>query len=103
MSSDHENKSKHAGLVFEWDPAKARNNVRAHRVGFEEALTVFGDPLSITVPDPQHSRGEFRFVIVGRSRQGRLLIVAHTERGDRIRIISARPASRRERTQYEEA
>src|SRR5436190_22578817 len=91
------------GLIFEWDPAKARINVRRHRVAFEEATMVFGDPLSITIPDPLHSTGEHRFIIVGRSRRGRLLVVAYTERGDRIRIISARLAARRERRQYEES
>ncbi|PYT10974.1 MAG: hypothetical protein DMF51_16770 [Acidobacteria bacterium] len=91
------------GLIFEWDPEKARTNVRAHRVGFEEAATVFGDPLSMTIQDPLHSTGEHRFIIVGRSRRGRLLVVAYTERGDRIRIISARLAARRERRQYEES
>ena len=90
------------GLIFEWDPAKARTNVRAHQVSFEEAATVFGDPLSITISDPLHSMGELRFIIVGRSRRGRLLVVAHTERGGRIRIINARLATRRERRQYEE-
>lgn len=91
------------GLIFEWDPAKARINVRRHRVAFEEATTVFGDPLSITIPDPLHSTGEHRFIIVGRSRRGRLLVVGHTERGDRIRVITARLATRRERMQYEKA
>ena len=90
------------GLIFEWDPAKARANVRAHGVAFEEATTVFGDPLSITIPDPLHSTDELRFIIVGRSRRRRLLVVAHTERGGRIRIISVRLAAKHERRQYEE-
>jgi len=68
-----------------------------------EAVTVFGDPLSVTIQDPLHSTGEHRFIIVGRSRRGRLLVIAHTERGDRIRIISARLAVRHEIRQYEES
>jgi len=90
------------GLIFEWDPAKARANARTHRVAFEEATVVFGDPLSITIPDPLHSSDESRYIIIGRSGRGRLLIVAHTERGRRIRLISARVAARHERRQYEE-
>ena len=90
------------GLVFEWDSTKARTNLLDHRIDFEEAATVFGDPLSMTIPDPLHSTGEHRFIIVGQSRRGRLLVVAHTERGGRIRMISARRAVRRERKQYEE-
>ena len=88
-------------LVFEWDPTKARVNLAKHGVAFEEAVTVFGDPLSVTISDPLHSAGEHRFIIVGRSQQGRLLVVAHTMRGDRIRLISARRATGRERRQYE--
>jgi uncharacterized protein len=90
-------------LTFEWDANKAESNLAKHSVSFEEAATVFGDPVSITISDPAHSQIEVRFVILGRSHQGRLLVVVHTERGDNIRIISARPASRRERKQYEEA
>jgi uncharacterized DUF497 family protein len=90
-------------LTFEWDANKAGSNLARHGVGFEEAATVFGDPVSITIPDPAHSQTETRFIILGRSHQGRLLVVIHVERGDNIRIISARPASRRERKQYEEA
>jgi len=90
------------GLVFEWDPAKAETNLRKHGVAFEEAVTVFGDPLSLSIGDPLHSAGEHRFIIVGRSQQGRILVVVHTERGERIRLISARRATKRERTQYEE-
>ena len=84
-------------LAFEWDSCKARSNLRKHGVGFEEARTVFGDPLSVTISDPMHSMEENRFIIVGRSQVERVLVVAHSERGDRIRIISARPATRRER------
>ncbi len=90
------------GLVFEWDPEKATANLAKHRVSFEDAATTFGDPLSITVPDPDHSVGEHRFVIVGRTHSGRMVVVAHTERNDHIRIISARLATRRERKAYED-
>lgn len=90
-------------LTFEWDAHKAKSNLAKHGVPFEEAATVFGDPLSLTIPDPAHSQTEARFIILGRSHQDRLLVVIHTERGDNIRIISARPASRRERKDYEKA
>ena len=89
-------------LTVEWDPDKARTNLRKHRVSFEEAATVFGDSMSITIRDPDHSIGEARFLDVGLSHSGRLLAVAYTERGSRIRLISARPASRRERKEHEE-
>jgi uncharacterized DUF497 family protein len=90
-------------LGFEWDDDKARSNVAKHGVSFEEAATVFADPLSLTIPDPGHSQAEDRFVIIGCSYQGKLLVVVHTERGDNIRVISARRASKRERKTYEEA
>lgn len=90
------------GLQFEWDPRKEQSNQRKHRVGFREASTVFGDPLSITVPDPDHSIGEERFVILGVSRERRLLVVVHTMRGERVRLISARAATKHEREQYQE-
>ena len=90
-------------LTFEWDANKARANVAKHAVSFQEAATVFGDPVSVTIPDPAHSQAEKRFIILGRSHQGRILVVVHTERGDNIRVISARPASRRERRNYEQA
>lgn len=90
-------------LTFEWDANKARANLTKHAVSFQEATTVFGDSVSITIPDPGHSQIENRFIILGRSHQGRILVVVHTERGDSIRIISARPASRRERKIYEQA
>jgi uncharacterized DUF497 family protein len=89
-------------LNFEWNLAKDEANARKHGVTFEEASTAFGDPLSVTIPDPEHSEREVRFLLLGRSSTGRLLVVAHTERGERIRIISARPAMRRERRDYEE-
>jgi hypothetical protein len=89
-------------LTFEWDANKARANLAKHAVSFQEATTVFGDPVSVTIPDPAHSQAEKRSIILGKSHQGRILVVVHTERGDNIRIISARPASRRERKQYEQ-
>jgi uncharacterized protein len=88
-------------LTFEWDPLKARSNLAKHRVGFEEASTVFGDPLSLTIPDPEHSETEKRYVTMGIAFTGKLLVVVHTDRGNNIRIISARRASRRERKSYE--
>jgi uncharacterized DUF497 family protein len=90
-------------LRFEWDKRKAKLNVRAHGVSFDEATTVFGDPLAITISDPDHSQAEMRFVDMGLSYLGRLLVVSYTERGNRIRVISARLATRNERRQYEEA
>ena len=89
-------------LIFEWDNRKVRQNLRKHSVSFEEAATVFGDPLSLTIIDPSHSDHEERFVIIGESIQRRLLVVVHTERGNNIRIISARVATPRERRAYEE-
>ncbi len=88
-------------LTFEWDANKAASNLAKHGVSFEEAATVFGDPRSITIPDPEHSRTEARFIILGRSHRERLLVVIHTERGDNIRVISARRAGRGERKDYE--
>jgi len=88
-------------LQFIWDRAKAAANLRKHGVDFE-AATAFGDPLSITIPDPDHSAAEERWLLVGQSSAGRLLVVAHTERGDEIGLINARPATRRERDTYEE-
>lgn len=89
-------------LRFVWDARKATANERKHGVGFLEATTVFDDPLSVTIPDPAHSAGEQRFLLLGTSRQQRLLVVAHSESGESIRIISARRARRRERRVYEE-
>ena len=89
-------------MEFEWDPEKDAANVRRRRVSFNEAATVLEDPLSTTFPDEAHSEGEMRFVTVGVSQRGRLLVVAHTERNDTIRIISARRATRREREFYEQ-
>lgn len=89
-------------MTFTWDPRKEAANQRKHGVGFREAATVMRDTLSTTFPDPVHSRGEERYVTIGRSRLGRTLVVAHTEREGTIRIISARPATPRERRFYEE-
>jgi uncharacterized DUF497 family protein len=89
-------------LSFEWDDRKAKSNIKKHGVSFEEASTVFGDELSRTIHDPAHSDQEDRFVILGESHQGRLIVVAFTDREDRIRIISARLATRHERKNYEE-
>ncbi|MBI4728506.1 MAG: BrnT family toxin [Acidobacteria bacterium] len=89
-------------MEFEWDPAKAVENERKHDVSFDEAATVFGDALSLTIPDPGHSDQEDRFVLLGESFRGRFLVVVHTVREDRIRIIGARMATRTERRGYEE-
>ena len=89
-------------LRFLWDPRKAGSNERKHGVGFQEATTVFDDSLSVTIPDPAHSVDEQRFLLLGVSIRRRLLVVAHSERGESIRIISARRANRRERRIYEE-
>ncbi len=88
-------------MEFEWDPNKARINFAKHNVSFHEASTVFADPLSLTFPDPDHSDVETRNITIGKSMQGRLLIISHTNRWHRIRIISARRATRRERKIYE--
>jgi uncharacterized DUF497 family protein len=88
--------------VFEWDPAKAVANLRKHGVSFEEATTVFGDPLSLLRADPDHSVSEERFLVLGRASTERLIIVAFAERGPHTRLISARLASRSERHDYEE-
>jgi uncharacterized DUF497 family protein len=88
-------------MEFEWDPEKAEFNLQKHDVGFTEATTVFDDPLSIAYSDPRHSIEEDRYIIIGFSNMNRLLIVAHTDRGSRIRIISARLAVRSERALYE--
>ena len=89
-------------LTFEWDQTKEETNQAKHGISFEEAATVFGDPLSITIPDPVHSESEHRFVLVGVSTRGRLLVVTHAQRRHNIRIIGARLTTRRERKSYEE-
>ena len=88
-------------MEFEWDPKKAESNLRKHSVAFTEAATVFGDSLATTFPDPDHEDGEARWITLGLSGAGRLLFVAHTDLGERIRIISARKARPRERSLYE--
>jgi uncharacterized DUF497 family protein len=89
-------------MEFEWDRGKAAVNRRKHRVGFEEAVTVFADPLARIFDDPDHSMAEHREIIVGRSSRQRLLIVCFTERGSTVRIITARRASKQEQKSYEE-
>lgn len=89
-------------MEFEWDLDKAALNLRKHRVTFEEASSVFGDPLAITFRDPDHSLGEARFLTFGMSQAGNLLVVSHTQRRQRIRVIGARRATRAERKIYEE-
>lgn len=88
-------------MQFEWDREKARKNLKKHKVSFDEALTVFYDPLSATFDDPEHSIDEERFITIGYSSHSHLLVVSHTEREKEIRIISARPATAHERKQYE--
>ena len=89
-------------MRFEWDIDKAAKNLRKHEVSFEEAVSVFYDPLAVTGADPDHSEDEQRFVTFGVSEAGRLLVVAHTDRAETIRIISARRATQSERHLYEE-
>ena len=89
-------------MDFEWNPRKAEINLRKHGVSFPEAGTVFGDDLAVTVPDPDHSDDEARFITIGWSNRRRLLMVSHIDRGDRNRIISARELTRAERKAYEE-
>jgi uncharacterized protein len=89
-------------LRFEWDEEKAVGNYDKHGVTFEEGVTVFYDPLSISIDDPGHSEEEERYVDIGASENGRVLVVSYTERGRNIRIISCRKATRKERRQYEE-
>jgi hypothetical protein len=90
------------GIAFEWDRSKDSANRRKHGVGFADASTVFDDALSITIPDPDQAIDEERFVIIGMSRNRSLLIVVHTIRGERIRLISARSSTKHERRKYEE-
>lgn len=89
-------------MKFEWDPVKAAKNLAKHAVAFEEAASAFGDRLGRITPDPRHSAEEDRYVLLGYSRRQRLLAIMFAERGEAIRIISARRASRRERRDYEE-
>ncbi len=87
---------------FEWDPKKAEENLKKHQFSFQEASTVFGDFLSRTISDPEHSHGESRYITMGLSAAGKLLVVSHTDRGERVRIISARRAFPKEVREYEE-
>jgi uncharacterized protein len=87
-------------IEFEWDPEKAIANRAKHRITFEEAATAFADPLSLAIPDPDHSDDEERWILLGRSMLTRILVVVHVERGERVRIISARKANRREVSVY---
>ena len=89
-------------IRFTWDPTKATSNIQKHGISFEEAVSVFGDPLSETFDDPDHSDDEQRFIIVGRSRNGRLLFVSHADYGEIIRLISARPLTSAETRAYEQ-
>ena len=88
-------------LIFEWEPQKAKSNLKKHGVSFEEASTAFQDTLSLAIDDPLHSIDEERVVLIGMSNKNRLLVVVHAERGDNIRIISARKATKEERKNYE--
>ncbi len=89
-------------IEFEWDPSKAQRNLKKHHVAFREAATVFRDPLGITIYDPDHSASEERFITIGASTGGRLLMISHTERRGKIRLINARELTRLERHAYEE-
>ncbi|MEO8349291.1 MAG: BrnT family toxin [Acidobacteriota bacterium] len=89
-------------LKFRWGAGKSLSNLAKHGVSFSEATTAFYDPLSLTIPDPDHSEGETRFVLIGVSVRERTLVVVHTEEGDNVRIVSARRATRAERKAYEE-
>ena len=89
-------------LIFDWDPAKASSNLRKHGIAFSEAVTAFADPFSLTISDPEHSSREARYVLIGVTLSGRLVVVAHAEADDAIVLISARPATNAERRSYEE-
>jgi len=88
-------------LTFQWDESKANANLKKHGVSFDEAKTIFNDPFSVTIDDPDHSIDENRYVDIGLSSKGRLIVVSYIERNGRIRIISGRKATRRERKDYE--
>lgn len=89
-------------MEFEWDPKKAEANKRKHGIGFHEAATIFGDPLAITFADPDHSLDKVRYLTFGLSRFNQMVVVSHTQRGEKLRIISARLMTRQERNLYEE-
>jgi uncharacterized DUF497 family protein len=88
-------------LLFRWDPRKAKANLAKHEISFEEASSAFGDPLSITIEDVDHSQSEIRYILLGETLEHNLVVVVHTERNGEIRIISARLATRQERRSYE--
>ena len=90
-------------MEFQWDPHKAETNLKKHGVSFTEAGTIFGDEMAITVPDPDHSGEEDRFITIGWSNHRRLILVSHTDRGEKVRIISVRELTKAERKEYEEA
>ena len=90
------------GIFFEWDFNKAKANIEKHHISFEEAASVFGDNRAITINDPAHSANEKREITIGKSANNKLLVVVHTIRGNKLRIISTRKASKKERKQYEE-
>ncbi len=87
---------------FEWDRHKTKANFKKHRISFDEATTIFADPLLVTFPDPLHSHAEERYLSIGVSRTGRVLIVAHVDRHNKIRLVSCRKATASERRRYEE-
>ena len=89
-------------MNFEWDEAKAVSNLKKHVGSFDEATTVFGDPLALTFSDPNHSDEEIRFLTFGRTSNGKYLVVSHTDRDDKIRLIPAREMTRKERSDYEQ-
>lgn len=89
-------------MVFEWDPEKAKANERKHKVTFHEGAAIFGDPLALTFSDPDHSKSEERYLTFGQSNLSRFLVVSHTQRGDKTRIIHVRLMTRKERHIYEE-
>ncbi|MGH9859476.1 MAG: BrnT family toxin [Candidatus Acidiferrales bacterium] len=90
-------------MIHEWDATKAEQNLKKHGVSFNEATAVFRDPFALTIPDPDHSHGEERFVTIGLTTEQQSVTVVHTDRGEAIRLISARPATPKERPEYEEA
>ena len=90
-------------MIYQWDPKKAKANLREHGVSFDEAASVFLDPLAVTFPDPDHSGEEFREITIGHSARQRVVFLSHTKRGDHTRLIGARKATRAERKQYEES
>lgn len=90
------------GITFKWNAGKAESNRRKHGVSFDEASGVFGDAFTLTIDDPAHSLGEERFVTIGQTPQGALLVVVHADKGETVRIISARPATAKERKAYEQ-